>query len=471
MITAVIRRVVPLLGLGVLMLGFGWQQRLPPAQSDLWFHLRLGQEFLNGWSVRSPGHLGQLDSAEWTPTQWLTQVAMAWATERGGPVSVVWATCVLIIVLIVCTYVTCRGVAAPLPATLAVALGIFAASPGLSARPQMVSYVFMMATLAAWLGSARDGRPRYWVVAVAWVWPMCHGLWPVGLSISVAVVTALALQRRFPPRTLVPLGLVVVASFAVSALTPIGLDAYRSLFVVGTRTEYFAEWGAPEFTSRSGAVLGLMLVVVVAAGFRRQPVPWVDVAIVVLALAWSLYSLRTTVVGSLLLTPALATALGRLTPSPGPVQRSEGLALLVIGLGSAVALAGHLHTQPSAPVVPRWVDARLEAMPPATRVLNDWDTGSYFVYRHPELAWAMHGYGDVFTDTEIKRNFDLEELNPGWEEELRDLDVGIALLDPESPLGYMLQHVQGWDVLQSDDRFALMVPPQPRTLHIDPVAR
>ncbi|WP_210438159.1 hypothetical protein [Nocardioides xinjiangensis] len=460
MITIVIRRVVPLIGLGVLMLGFGWQQRLPPAESDLWFHLRLGQEFLDGWSVQHPGHLGQLDSAEWTPTQWLTQLVMAWGMDRGGPIGVVWATSVVLVVLIVCTYVTCRGVAAPLPATLAVTVGIVAASPGLSPRPQMLSYVFIMATLAAWLGSARDGRPRYWLLAVAWVWPMCHGLWPVGLSIAVAVLTALALQRRFPAKTLMPLGLVAIGSFAVSALTPTGVDAYRSLFVVGTRTEYFAEWGAPDFTSLPGAVLGLMFVVVVAAGFRQQPVPWVEVAIVLLALIWSLYSLRTTVVGSLLLTPALASTIGRLAPSTGPVQRPESLALFVMGLASAVVLAVHLHVHPAGPVVPRWVDARLDAMPPASRVLNDWNTGSYFVFRHPDLAWAMHGYGDVFTDAEIKRNSDLEQLNAGWETELRKLDVDIALLDPKSPLGYTLAHVQGWDVLQSDHRFALMVPPQ-----------
>ncbi len=460
MTTTLTRRVVPLLAVGALMLGFGWEQRVPSADADLWFHLRLGDEFLNGWSVPHPGHLGAFDSAEWTPTQWLTQAAMAWGADRGGPPSVVWATGVVIVALIAATYVTCRGVAAPLPATLAVTLGFFAASPGLSARPQVLSYLFVVATLAAWLGSARDGRPRYWLVAIAWVWPMCHGLWPVGISISVAALAAIALDRRFPPRTLARLGAVVVASLVVSALTPTGLDAYRSLMIVGTRTQYFAEWGAPVFTSPSGAVLGFMLVVVVVGGFRQQPVSWVNVAMVVLAVAWSLYSLRTTVVGSLLLTPVLAATLGRFVPWTGPVRRAEGLAVLAMGLVATGILGAHLHAQTPSPVVPRWVDARLDALPDAARVLNEWDDGSYFVYRHPDLTWAMHGYGDVFTDSEIKRNFDLMHLNAGWETRLRDLEVDVALLDPDSPLGYVLEHVEGWDVLQSDDHFALMVPPQ-----------
>ena len=245
MITVLTRRVIPFLGLAALMVGFMWQQRVPPAHGDMWFHLRLGREFLDGWSVHHPGHLGPFDSADWVPTQWLTQVAMAWGVAHGGVTTVVWATGVVVVVLIASVYLRCRQVAAPLPATLAVTLGILAASPGFSARPQMLSYLFLIGTQAAWHASARDGRPRYWLLAVAWVWPMSHGLWPVGLAISVGMLAGIALERRFAPAVLARLGLVVVGSFAASALTPIGLESYRSLLVVGTRTEFFAEWGAP----------------------------------------------------------------------------------------------------------------------------------------------------------------------------------------------------------------------------------
>lgn len=458
MITTLTRRVFPLLGLAALMVGFMWQQRVPPAHGDMWFHLRLGQEFLDGWSPRDPGHLAPFDSADWTPTQWLTQVAMAWGVERGGVTTVVWATGVVVVVIIASVYLTCRRVAAPLPATLAVTLGIVAASPGFSARPQMLSYLFVVVTLAAWLASSRDGRPRYWLLAIAWVWPMCHGLWPVGLSISVGMLAGIALERRFPPRVLVRLGLVVAGSVVASALTPVGLEAYRSLLVVGTRTEYFAEWGAPVFTSPTGAILAFMLVVVVISGLRRDALPWTDVVVVALAIAWSLYSLRTTVVGSLLLTPVLAATLARLVPAGDPVGRAERVSLGAMTLASCGILAVMLGIRPS-PVVPRWVDARLDEMPPATRILNDWDTGSYFIYRHSDLAWAMHGYGDVFTDAEIRRNFDLVRLNPGWKTEVRNMDVDMALVDPGSPLGYALQEVEGWTVEQSDERFALLTPP------------
>ena len=460
MITTLTRRVVPMLGLATLMVALVWQQRLPPAHSDMWFHLRLGREFLDGWSVAHPGHLSPFDSAEWTPTQWLTQMGMAWSAGKAGATSVVWAAGALIVVVIASVYLACRQMAAALPATLAVTLGIVAASPGFSPRPQMLSYLFVVLTLGAWMASSRDGRPRYWLLLIAWLWPMCHGLWPVGLSISSGMLLGIALERRFQGTALVRMALVVAGSFVVSGLTPIGLDSYRSLFVAGTRTQYFAEWGAPVFTSPTGAALALMIVLVVAGLARRDPVPWTEVCVVLLALAWSLYSLRTTVVGGLLLAPVLAAVLGRLVPPGDPVTRMERLNLVAVAVGSCAIMAVALGLRAPAPVVPPWLDARLDRLPPGTRILNDWDTGSYFIYRHPDLAWSMHGYGDVFTDAEIRRNFDLLRLSPGWDVKLRDMDTEVAVVDPSSPLGYALMEVEDWTVEQSDDSYALLTSPR-----------
>ena len=198
MITTLTRRVVPLLGIGALMLGFGWEQRVPSADADLWFHLRLGDEFLNGWSVRHPGHLGVFDSAEWTPTQWLTQVAMAWGSrprrslERGvghrhGPGGSY------------CRYLRHvsqrRRPVAGDPGGSAGSLCRLARS---LRPPPGLSYLFVVATLAAWLGSARDGRPRYWLVAISGVAHVPRTR-RVGISISIAALAAIALERRFPP--------------------------------------------------------------------------------------------------------------------------------------------------------------------------------------------------------------------------------------------------------------------------------
>ena len=59
-------------------------QFMPHVRNDTWFHLRFGREFLEGWSLRNPGHLGVFDTADWIPTQWLSQMGMAWLEYHGG---------------------------------------------------------------------------------------------------------------------------------------------------------------------------------------------------------------------------------------------------------------------------------------------------------------------------------------------------------------------------------------------------
>ncbi len=460
MISILVRRVGPLVVVAVLLVVLVLLQQAPPAQADLWFHLRFGQEFLDGWRISSPGNLGVFDTAQWIPTQWLSQAAMAWSVDRWGLDSVIWGTGVLVLSLVVLLFATCRRFVDPLPAGIAVVIGTIAAYPGFTARPQLLSYLFVVVTVAAWLATSRDGRVRYWLVLLAWLWPMCHGMWPVGISISAAAVAGMVLERRYSRRFLARAATIPLASLVVAALTPIGMDTYRSLVSIGSRSEYFAEWGAPDFTSPSSAVLAAMVLVVVTCGFRSKPVPWVHVTLTVLAIAWSLYSMRTTVVGALILTPLLAMSLGRLVPSEVPFARRERLVLLAMTLTACCALWPVVQSRSDVAVVPSWVNNRLDELAPGTPLLNDWDSGSFLLYRHPDLELVMHGYGDVFTDSEIQRNYDLTRLRPGWDDELADLQVSAALLDPQSPLGYTLEHVLGWEVEQEDDDFVFLVPPQ-----------
>ena len=459
MITTLVRRVAPLFVLGVLLLGSMRTQRIPPARADLWFHLRFGQGFLDGWSLRGPGHLGPFDTADWVPTQWLPQQGMAWMSTHWGVDNVVWAAGVVVLIIVGAMYASCRSVAPPLPAAIAVTLGTLAASPGFSARPQLLSYLFVVITTSAWLATWRDGRPRYWLIGLAWLWPMCHGMWPVGISISVAAVVGLALERRVERATLTRLAIIPVASVVVAGLTPILFDSYRTLLVAGSRTTYFTEWGAPDFTSPHAVVLAIMATVVVVAGLRSQPVAWTHAMLTVLAMAWALYSFRTTMVAALILAPLVAGALARLVPDTAPPTRRERLVVTAMTALACVALLPMVKAQPTPLVVPAWVDARLDQLPDGARVLDDWDTGAYVLHRHPDLALVMHGYGDVFTDAEIGRNYDLVQLAPGWDRTVLDLDVDVALLDPDTRLGYAVQHDLGWTVVEADDAFVLLTPP------------
>lgn len=457
MITYLVRRLTPLVALAFVVGACVQRVRVDDPGSDMWFHLRLGHEFLAGWSIRDPGHLGVFDSADWTPTQWLPQIAMAATEDRFGVAGVAWLAAALHIVLVLSVYAVCRREAAPLPAAIATVLAFLALTVGLSARPQVLSYLLLLVTVAAWLATERDGRPRWWLVALAWVWAPLHGMWPLATIVGVVCVAGMAADRSHPPAVLRRLALVPVLSAVLPALTPLGLDLYRSVLVVGGRGEYFVEWGPTDF-HRPHAIVLLVMLTIVTVHVARTRRSWMFIGLLLLAGGWAVYSLRTTPVAAAIAAPLVATALQSLVPDEVRPFRGERPAVLGIALVGLVVLAAVVGPRADVRAVPSWTDDRLAALPEGSRVLDDWANGPYFLWRHPGLDLVMHGYGDVFTDEEIRRNKDIVLLEPGWRELVDDLKTDAAIVEVDTPLGYALTHDDRWTVVEQDDTFAFLEP-------------
>ena len=453
--TFFIRRILPFVALAAI-LGFVLRaQGVPVAEADTYFHLRLGHEFLGPWSIRHPGHLGTYDSADWIPTQWLSQIAMAALEDRFDLLGVLGAYGWMLIALVVVTYLTCRAWSAPLAAALATALAYIAMAPGLSARPQVISYVLVAVFTWAWLETGRDGRARYWLIPLTWLWVPLHGMWIVGLLIGTVATTGLAIERTIGRQKLLRIAMVPAASAVLVVVTPIGIDAYRALFAVSSRSEYFSEWASPDLRTASGAAMLLMLALVVLTAIRKEALPIHQLCLVALAAAWGVYSERTIAVAGLMAAPLAAHALQSWTPGDLRRSRSELIVLATMCVGAAVAVPAVLNARIDDSVVPNWVDERLDALPAQSRVLNGWGEGAYLLWRHPDKDFVMHGYGDVFTDAEIERNADVMRLQPGWDEDLQALDVDVAVLRSDSVPAYTLRDVLCWPVVEADSDYTM----------------
>ncbi|MFC0221353.1 hypothetical protein [Nocardioides zeicaulis] len=461
MITYVIRRVMPLVGLAAIVGVLVGLQDVPAVGADAWLHLRLGHEFLSGgWSLTHPGHLGVYDTATWYPTQWASQVAMAWFDDRFGIGGVMWLSGTAILATPVVLYLLCRRYAAPLPTVLAVGVAVCAAAPGFSARPQVVSYLLIAVVMGAWLETARDGRPRWWLVPLAWVWVPLHGMWIVGITIGVAAVVGMALTREHPRGLLLRLAAIPVLSALVAFATPLGAHVVDGIAGVGSRNGALTEWDPPDFTSPNALFLVLMIVVVLVVRLRGgEPTDWPTLMLLGLAMAWGLYTLRTTIVAAVMLAPLLAMALQHLVPSVGrPGRREVGLVAAIAVLGSA-AMAVVASQRDDDEVVAAWVDDRLAAMPAGTKVLNDWELGHYTMARHPQVQLVMHGYVDMFTTGELDRNLRIAKVEPRWDTSVEALDADYGFVDPNSAMGYALVHQLGWTEVEGDDDFVLLRPP------------
>ena len=231
----------------------------PLGNNDTFFHLRFGHEFLTGaWSLRHPGSVTTFATADWLPTQWLPQVVMAQFEEWFGLPGVAWLAGLQFLTLALTLWWACRRQAEPAVAALLVVLALVACTSGMSMRPQQISYILVVVTTATWIRARTTGRAPWQLVPLTWVWVMCHGMWPVGLVIGGVAVVGLALDREHPTGKLLRMAAVPVASFAAALVTPVGPGIVGAVLSVSSRSsDYYYEWGPPDFTRfYSVALLG-----------------------------------------------------------------------------------------------------------------------------------------------------------------------------------------------------------------------
>ncbi len=98
-------------------------------------------------------------------------------------------------------------------------------------------------------------------------------------------------------------------------------------------------------------------------------------------------------------------------------------------------------------------------MPAGTVVLNDWGEGGYLMWAYPDLDFVVSGYGDIYTDSEIARNYRLDGTAPGWVADVKSIDPAYALVRPGSRLAYELQTLEDWKVIHRSEDLVLLEPP------------
>lgn len=458
-VSRLVSSVLPLLLLGGLLTVLVRRAAEPVSNFDTYFHLRFGHEFLTDWSLTRPGSVSSFATNDWLPTQWLPQVVMARTEQLVGLPGIAWLFGLQLCALVVTFYLVGRQWADPLPTVVVTTVAVIAAGPSLSMRPQVLSYVFVTLTVAAWLRARERGRPPWPLVPLGWLWAMCHGMWPVGIVIGLVAVAAWALETRPAVRTLLVWLSVPVLALCAGGLTPVGPGLYAAVLEVNGRGEYFAEWQPVDFTAPPSLAFILLLVtaLTVAMRFGRD---WMFVGLVVLALGWAMYSARTMPVAASMLVPLTGGAVQSLLPGHRPLKGRERGVVLGAAAAALAALAALVPTtSEEPPPQPAWVDEELGALAPGTDVLNEWGWGGYLMWRYPHLDLVMHGYGDTFTDAELARNKAIGDLAPGWDRLVQRTGAELAVLPPDYPLTYALRK-EGWRVLDRSEEVVMLSAPR-----------
>lgn len=450
-----IRTIAPLVA-GVILLAKSVATAAAPiTTADTYLHLRFGEMFRSRWSPWHPGQLDRFATNRWYPTQWLSQIVMSWIETVGGLAAIAWTYELFLVALLVAWYLSARHSADPLVAVITTGLAFAAASGSLSARPQLASFLLATVTVAAWNRARESRRTPWWLVPMGWAWAMVHGMWIVGVVISAVAVIALVVEGRLSRRALVtPAGM-----FAVALVTPVGPGLAGAVLLVGNRSAYITEWAAPTLISPYGLAILALVGSAAAMMLRHGRGAFYDVAMVSLAGAFAVYSIRTVPIAACLALPFAARQLQALLGIARKPGRRE-LLTLAAGCAAALALTAVLvpHSSSAPPLSITAFQPELDALPDRAVVITDWPDGGPLMWTDRRLDVPIQGYVDVYSDAELARYADMMSLSPGWDATLRGMHPAAALLPDDSAVAYALRH-DGWQVVaHQQDRFFLAPP-------------
>lgn len=434
----------------------------PLSDPDTWWHLRVGDELWGSWSVTNPGRLSTFATSEWVPTQWSSEMLASKVEDWFGLPGIAWLFGVALVGFVLAVFVACRRESDLLPAVVATTLAVAGATGSLSSRPQVVSFILLAITVAAWLETSRDLKPRWWLVPLMWVWAGAHGLWLAGVLLGFACVFGLVLEGRANLRIAWRLVAVPLLSLAAAALTPVGPRLLLAPFTVNERAPMISEWQPTSFRNGAGLVVALMIGVLVVAWARRGSVPWSHISMLLMATGWTVLYARTVPLGAIIVAPLLAAAMQSWLPTSErePVARTErftitlGVVACILGLALAVP-----HTSSTPGNVPSALGPRLERLPQGTTVLNAFVLGGWIEWQFPSLNPVIDGLADAYPVDYFADYIAAESVAPGWTQFVAQSGARVAILEEGSPLAEAMQSRLHWKLVQVDNGYVLLEPP------------
>lgn len=435
----------------------------PVGDPDTFWHLAAGDYLRRTWTFNGPDPWSTMSTQPWRLHEWLPELLMSLVQQALGLPGVAWLLPLGVAVIGLCLWRATRARASLLASAAVTSVAFVAMSQSLSLRPQLVSFAFCVAFTAAWLRSAQDGRPRWWLVPATWLWACSHGMWFFGVAIGIVAVVGIGLDRVVGLRRWLRLAAVPLASLAAAAVTPTGPALLLSPFAVNETTQFIEEWMAPSV--RQPGFLGFLVLaatVILAWARSRRPVRWTEVLLVGLSIGLALLYARTVAVGAAVIAPVVAATIQTLLPSerePG-TRRETGLTVGLAALGLVVAAL----VLPSKAAVPTWgagdLDARLSALPAGTVVCNDYGVGGWLIWRHPNVRPTIDGRTEVYSTGHVSEHIGFEHAAPGWRSYLARTRCGYALLDKGQPVVEALTEQARWSVVQRGAQYVLLRAPR-----------
>ncbi len=459
---------------------------LPRVETDFWWHLKVGAYITSHHAVPSHDYMSYTFLGHpWTDHEWLAELLLYGLYNLAG----LWGPIVFFAFVICAAFgfvywnMANRGINRVL--ALFVLSAAFTASRGSwGPRIQMLS-MFFLAVYAFTLYRFQVTRDRRVLAAfplLMLIWTNVHGGFVLGLVVIAITLVGEWLnyltkhEDALSPSDLRALGLVLVATIAVTIVNPNGVRQllYPLTFILpNAYTNQIQESASPNFHMIVMMVFEAMLLLLIASAFLARPrFNWTNLLLVLAFTHLALSQVRNVPLWVVIVSPLLALyaqGIGpalqeqfpklryRRRPVRGRLVPLFNSVLLVMVLFLYAAQA-HMYITPKAldrAVLDNFPTGaiaymRSHTLPPHVFASYAW--GGYLLWNlSPRYRDFMDSRADTLYNTRILHAYlNAYSGTPGWDSVLKKYDVQDVLIERDAPLAQLLAANRGWRLLFHD---------------------
>ncbi len=461
----------------VVFAGAAWIATTPVDDLDSYWHVEIGREILARRTFDGLGRawLGVAAPA-WQTSQWLSEVGMYGIVNSFGWTGLVALRLVMAVTLFALLTLTLVRRRQPIAASLVVVLVVVGLVILFQDRPATLSLLFF-----ALLGPACErlwtsGRypPPAAVAAGSVLWAQLHGLWVLApVAFGLVAVGALLDRRSGPPGQLRG-ALICTAASAAGVLNPQGFTSFLlPLRFRDAGQARLTEWFPTTFTM-SLTISWALLVLLLIFAWVRSPARVANTELVwcLVWTAFGLSALRNVGPVILLMAPVVLRALersfgerlDRLSARPSPVMARALFATLaaVVVAGAASTGVSLLRLDPLGETPALAIARRLAQEPGTVRVYNTYNVGGSLIAfaggRDGHVQLVVDGRADLWGGRYIERLMGVQNIQPGWEDELREFRPDAVVMPSGAPMVAALVASGRWRYAMTDRQFVLLLP-------------
>ena len=335
-------------------------------------------------------------------------------------------------------------------------------APHLLVRPHVLAFPVMVFWISGLVDAAdRHDAPPFWLLSLIAVWANLHGGFIFGLMMVGPIALDAVVQAQADKRVTLVMrwALFGVLALAASCVTPYGLSTLiepMKILMLGKALSLVTEFLPIDF-GHLGAFEICMLLAIGFTLLRGITLPPTRILLLLGLLHMALSQSRATEMLVLLAPLILAAPLSRQIGAPDIDQSSPEPLRHVIMAGVVVVIAAVTLSFVAAPrFAPDTANAPVQAVAElkklkVARVFNSYDFGGYllasgvptFIDGRTEL------YGEKFFVDHVNATMLTEPEN--LFRLLRDYQIEATLIRTESPANKLLDHVDGWQRIYSDN--------------------